>query len=253
MAEKVKNAAPDQEFNDDGTKNPDFVPQKKEGEGGDTDSKNKGADDKDKDKDKDEEDKGGGKDFDDEAAPVVPVRKSVEQHIIARKDKKIKKLESQLKEGDEGYVPPDDEDEEDGLTDEARGAVSKEVDKKIAPILKQMISDADENELKSLFATEPEAKKYEKHIRAYMGHDAYKGVAPSVIFHHLAFSNAQATGAKKREVADLEAKQNKGGGRKIAPKGGVGDLPSAEEIADMSEAEFEKMEQDARQGKFVNK
>lgn len=260
MAEENKNAAPTEEYNDDGTKNPEYVPPKKEGEGADAGTENKGADDKDK-----KVDEGGDKKdeevFDDtidpNKPPEIPIRKNVLQHIIARKDNKIKKLESKLKEGDEGYVAPtadtDEEDEETPLTDDAKGAISKEVNKAIAPLLGKMASEADEKELQDLIVSDPEAKKYVNHIKAYMGHEAYKGVSPVVIYHHLAWTAAQALGAKRKAAADLEAKQNKGGGRAIVDTGTAGDLPSADDIANMSDAEFAKMEEDALQGKFLKK
>lgn len=198
-------------------------------------------------------------DFDDTIVPEIPVRKSVAEHIIARKNKQIEKLKSKAElppvDPEDEYVPPaDDDDDDSGLSDDARSAVDKVIDKKIAPLLKKVIGDVDENELKDLFSSEPEAKKYEKHIRAYMGHEAYKGVSPSVIFHHLAFSNAQAIGAKRKNAADLEANQSKGAGRTIKPKGsGASGLPSAEDIDSMSETEFETMQNDVLQGKYLTR
>lgn len=241
---------PDVEYDDEGKP---IVKKDESIEGEGAEKKPDDSENKDGNTDKDEE-AGTDKDFDDNAEPEIPVRKSPLQHIIARKNSKIKKLESRIEDKDENIDDEDDGGDEgdDGLTDEARGAIDKTVKKQIAPILKTLISDADENELKSLFTDEPEAKKYEKHIRAYMGHDVYKGVAPSVIYHHLAFKAAQAIGAKKRKVADLEAEQTKGGGRVLQPKGGASDLPTAEDIANMSEEEFESMETRARQGEFIN-
>jgi len=248
---KVVNAAPDQEFNDDGTKNPDFVPPKKEGEGEAPDTKKDGEDDKDKEEEFDDK-------VDSEKPPVVPIRKSTAQHIIARKNNKIKKLESELDgKGKDEEDGEDDapEDKEDDLTPEASGAIEEAVKRQIDPLMKKIISDTDEAELKDLFTSEPDAKKYENHIKAYMGHEMYKGVPPAVIYHHLAFNHSQAIGAKKKKVADLEANQHRNGGRNLAPKGGtgIGDLPTPEEIAEMSEADFEKMEEAARQGKYLKK
>ena len=190
-------------------------------------------------------------DFDDTATPVIPIRNSVAQHIIARKNEKIKKLESKVDAPENNA--DDTPDAEDDLSDQARGAIDKAVEQRIKPLVETLASTADENELKELFATEPEAKKYEKHIKAYMGHEAYKGVSPVVIYHHLAFNQAQAVGAKKKKVADLEAGQARSGGRGLPAKGAPTDLPSAEDIAGMSEAEFEAMELSARQGNFIKK
>ncbi len=260
MADQI-NADPSQEYNDDGSKNPDYVAPKDEAEGA-ADTENKGKEG--------EEDKGADNgdnvDFDDTIDPTkppeIPIRQSTAQHIIARKQKKIEKLESKLKDGDEGYVAPtndngnsadgDDEDN-DNLTDDARKAINKGVSKAIAPLLGKLASEADEKEMQTLISTEPEAKKYVNHIKAYMAHDAYKGVSPVVIYHHLAWTAAQALGAKKKNAADLEAKQNKGGGRAIVDNGNAGGLPTATDIENMSEADFAKMEEDALQGKFLKK
>lgn len=251
MAEENKNAAPEEEYNDDGTKNPDYVAPKTESESEGTDTQNKGT--KEEEENKDEEEFNDT--IDPEKPPQIPVRESVAQHIIARKNDKIKKLESKLKEGDEGYIPPEKEEEDYNLSEEASEAINSKVESKLnealAPFLGKIASDAQEAEFQSLVKSEPDAAKYANHIKAYMAHDAYKEVSPTVIYHHLAFQAAQALGAKRKKVADLEADQNKGGGRQLPDKGNLGNLPSAEDIESMSDADFDRMESDARQGKFI--
>lgn len=257
----ANNAAIDQEYNDDGSKNPDYKALVgSEGEGTGTENKGTGAEKK-----EGEEGAGEGEiEFDDtiDAAkpPEIPLRKFNAQHIIARQSDKIKKLQSKLKEGDEGYVPPEEDEGEEGEEDEselrapAREAISKEVNKIISPLLGKMATEADENELKELISGDANAAKYVNHIKAYMSHEAYKGVSPAVIYHHLAFAAAQALGAKKKKAADLEASQGRSGGRTAGPDAGaVGDLPSAEEITAMSDADFNQMQEDALRGKFVKK
>lgn len=252
-----KKSVDDVQYDDDGKP---IVAEKKADDEGGKKSDSKKEDETVEDKGKEEEGKGDEKkedekpDFDDEAEPVIPVRKSNLQHIIARKNDKIAKLESKSGKKDEEEKQEDiEEDEDSELSDGARSAIDKEVGKRIKPIQDLLITKADEDELKDLFSTDPEAKKYEKHIKAYMGHEAYKGVSPTVIYHHLAFNQAQAVGAKKKQVADLEAKQNKGGGRSVATKESVGDLPSAEDIKEMSEEDFDKLDADVLQGKYIKK
>jgi len=240
MADPTKEAT-DVEFDDEGKP---IVKDDKEGEGVDPASSEKKAGEGTGEASEEGEVKPS---FDDSTEPEVPIRTSA-QHIIARKNAKIAKLESE-KEGIGEYVPPEDPE---GLSVEAQGAVAKEVEKRVAPVIDALASSADEQELNQLFTKESEAKQYEKHIRAYMQHDMYKGVSASVIYHHLAFQNAQATGAKKKNVADLEANQSKGGGRVIHPVDSGG-LPTADDISNMSEEDFEKMQDDAIQGKYVNK
>lgn len=247
MADEVK-AVDNPEYDDDGKAI--VVEAKKVDEGAGTDSEKKGVEEEKKETDTEEKETEEKPLFDDEAEPVIPVRKSALQHIITRKNEKIKKLESQNK-GNDAEQEEVEEESEDGLSEEARGAVTKQVQKAIAPLVESLVSKADEDELKELFAAEPEAKKYDKHIRAYMGHDSWKNVPPAAIYHHLAFSAAQATGAKKRQAADLEAKQNKGGGRSfVAKDNDLGNLPSPEDIENMSDAEFEALDQKVLEGKF---
>jgi len=253
MAED-KTVDTEHEYLDDGTKNPDFKKPEASGDEGD-DSKSDKKDDNKPDEEGEDKDKDGDEPkFDDDATPVVPVKKSNAQFIIGRKNKKIEKLQSKSDDKDKEDPDLDDEPEDDdNLSEPAKDAISKEIDNRIKPIVETLVKSADENELKDLFTTTPDAKKYEKHIRAYMGHDLYKSVAPEVIYHHLAFHNALAIGAKKSKVADKEANLNKGGGRNLPSKDSVAGLPSAEDIAGMDDAEFQKMEDDARQGKFIKK
>lgn len=253
MAEENKNAAPTEEYNDDGSKNPDFVTPKDESEDAVAGIENKGEEGEDGKKDGE-----GEEDFDDTIDPVkppeIPTRKFNAQHIIARKNAKIEKLESKLKDGEESGVDLEaDEEEDSNLTEQARKAIDTTVQKAMAPVLTKLASEADEKEMQNLLSSEPESKKYLNHIKAYMTHDAYKYVAPAVIYHHLAFNSALLQGAKKKMIADKEARQNKSGGRTIVKDEPSGNLPSPDDITNMSEEDFEKMENDARQGKFIKK
>lgn len=211
-----------------------------EGKGEDDDD----ADDSDSDEDEDEDD--------DEVVP--PVRKHVAQHIITRQKKTIEKLRSKQDDDDS------DDDDDNGDIDEdldddkkASKAIGQEVQKHLKPVIKALASEADENELKDLFTNDPAAKKYEKRIRAYMQNEHYQGVPPSVIYHHLAFSKAAQTTDEKKKAADLEASQGKGAGsgrRTTKPKG---DVPSIDEMDDMDDKGFEKLQHEVRTGKFSKK
>jgi|GEM_PF-2224008 len=258
MAEENKNAAPTEEYNDDGSKNPDYVPPKTGSEGADAGTEKKGADNKD-DKGTGEGDDKGTVEFDDtinpEKPPEIPIRKSTAQHIIARKNEKIKKLQQknkeQMPENNDDGEEDDGEGSGDDTTKDTKNEIGRQVQKTLAPLLDKLANDEDEKELQNLFTTEPESEKYANHIRAYMAHDVYKGVSPAVIYHHLAFTTAQALGVKKKQTADLETKNLKGGGRTIVDNGSTTGLPSAEDIANMSEEEFGKMQENVLQGKFL--
>lgn len=205
------------------------------------------------------DDKGAGDQNQADAEPEIPVRKSTLQHIISRKNRQIDKLKSRDEDDDEEPVRQvskrnKDDDDDDSLTPEARTAVEKHVARSLDPLVQAIASRADEDELRELISSEPDAAKYEKSIRKYMDHPSYKGVAPSVIFHHLAFSEAAKTGDKRKRAADLEANQSRGGGRSTRSSGSSADgVPSVDEINDMDEAAFEALQNRVRSGDFVKR
>jgi len=233
------------EYNEDGSLNPHYV---EPGSESADDTKNKvvtdddGADDA-----GDKGDEGFDDNIDANKPPEIPIRTSNLQHILARKNDKIKKLESKL--DDDGYDSPSD-DEETSLTPEADKAIETKLQNALKPLLGKIASDADEAEFQALIKDEPEAAKYANHIKAYMAHEAYKGVPPVFIYRSLAFTAAKAMGAKKKAVADKEASLNKGGGRTVVDKGSIDGLPSPQDIANMSEKEFEDMADKVRTGQY---
>lgn len=188
-----------------------------------------------------------------EAEPEIPVRRSAVQHIIARQGRVIDRLRSKANEDDDDFSPPKgaDEDDEESLTPQAIGAVQREIAKAIGPVVKSLASSSDDNELSDLLGSDPEAQKYEKRIRAYMGHPQYRGVPPSVIYHHLAFDAAAGQGARRKGAANFEAGQGRGGGRTSRPDTDIGsDIPSADEQNAMSDADFEVLQSRALSGEF---
>ena len=180
----------------------------------------------------------------------IPVRKSANaSFIIQRQKKTIDNLRKGKKEEDK-----ENDDGEEELTPESRNLVAREIEKQIAPIKDTLISRADEEELNNLFKDEPEAKNYEKTIRLYMKSEYYKSVPPSVIYHHLAFGEAENSGANKKRIAEKEAKMSRTKGNQKRPtKTSKGNMPSPEEIEDMDEKEFEALQNDVRQGKYLSR
>lgn len=189
---------------------------------------------------------------------VVPIRKSTAQHIISRQKNTIEKLRSKDDEGDdEPPAPHLDDDEEDDAPQLPKGksAVAREVAAQMKPIINTFISSTDEAELKDLFSSEPESKRYEKRIRAYMEHPQWKAIPPSAIYHHLAFEAAAGVKQKekKKEAADKEADLARGAGsqrREIAP---ASNIPSETDLDDMDDAQFENLQNEVRSGKFIKK
>ena len=183
--------------------------------------------------------------------PEVPVRKSVQQHIIARQQQTIKKLRSKQEDEVDDDTPLDNEDEslDEEITLEAKNIVAREVKKAVSPIIQSLANQADEAELQELFEIEPDAKAMSKQIRAYMRHPSYKGVPPTVIYHHLAFDKALGGAVQKKDNANREAKLHKGAGSTRRPKDSpTGDIP---DVTDMDEKDFEELQHKARTGQFL--
>ena len=170
----------------------------------------------------------------------IPVRGSA-AHIIARKNKQLEKLRSKVDPDEDPEIPED----------LYQDPVDKKISEKISPLVDAIAKRADEDEVAELFKDEPEAKKLEKSIRAYMDHPAWSAVPPKAIYHHLAFSQAAKVGAQKKALADEEAGAMRGGGssRRQAPRA-TGNIPSAEEIANMSDEDFEKLQDKVNQGEY---
>lgn len=178
-------------------------------------------------------------DADDPEKLEVPVRSSaVASHIIARQKQKIEKLRKG-KDEEAGEEEAEDSDG-DELSPEALRAIDKRLGRAINPLISRLTAQADTSELSTFIQSTPEAKGYEKRIKKVMEHEAYRNVPPLVIFHHLAFQNAQKLGAKKRENADREASHSRTGGNRTTPKKGLGKL-TPEAINAMSEAEITEL------------
>lgn len=159
----------------------------------------------------------------------IPVRNTA-AHIIARKNRQIEKLKAKQRAEEEG-------DYEDREVEERGGK-----DPRVDALIEALAGKEDEAELKTLFTDEPEAKKYEKRIRAYMKHPSYKDVPPAMIYAYLSRPSAKSAAERQKEIADKEAAQVRGGGTTRRPTGSSSGMPSAEEIASMSEDEFEALQ-----------
>lgn len=187
----------------------------------------------------------------DEAPSEIPVRNDVAQQIIARKNRQLEKLRSKTEE-DEGA---DDDDER--KPDPAQAAIDKAVDKRLDPFVKTLASQQDEKDLQTLFQAEPDAKKYEKRIKAYMQNEAWSQIPVEGIYAYLLRKSGTGTDTAKKEekkrAADLEAEQSRSGGRtaRQQPRA-TGKLPSGDEIKDMTDEEFDQLGRDVEAGKYLS-
>ena len=190
-----------------------------------------------------------GKPFEDTDKPDVATRNA--SAIIARQRETIGKLRSKKSDTEE---EDDKSESDDGGTEEVPGTkIAEEVSRQLKPFTERLTSQADEAELKDLFIAEPEAKGYEKSIRAYMEHEAWSQVPVAAIYSYLSRSHTLAQGAKRKEVADKAAAHSRGAGSQRRPtKGERGDsgFPSATEIDQMSAAEIEALAHKVETGQF---
>ena len=160
-----------------------------------------------------------------------PTRRSAKDFIIERKEKKIKKLKEKIEDGGEGGEGGEE------VTPEGKTAIRKEVERITEPILRGVTAQADEQELKDLFANPdyPDAKKMEKQIRKYMKHSAYKDA--SVEFIYLGLAAKEMKLQEKKDKADEEAKKGRLGGH---PRGGR-KLTPLPDVRDLSDKEFDEL------------
>ena len=195
---------------------------------------------------------GAGKEPEDEDIenPDIPVRASA-SFIIARQKDKIEKLRSKL--GDESDNAQAEE--QDDLTPEAQSAVEKAVQRQLTPVIDTLFSKAEDEELEAFLLSTPDAGKYSKRIKAYMKHPGWKQVPVKAIYHHLSHESIVKKAGENKQIADEESAHNTGAGTARHPLEPTedGNVPSVEEQNDMSDAEFEKLQNRVLAGEFKPK
>lgn len=192
-----------------------------------------------------------------EEAPADPkvdkptFRRSKQDHIIDRKNRKIDKLE-QAKKGEKDDDEDDDDDED--LTPESKAAIKKGIAKELKPIkegLQQSAENraklADDDELKAAIAKFPKAKGMEDSVKQYM--EAYPNAPVEFIIQSL-LGKQKAMEEAAVEADDKEKKNRLGGNSRRAGKGGraTGDIPDANS---MSKKDWDALERDVMLGKYL--
>ena len=190
------------------------------------------AGEKEEDDKKGDDEKEEGEKYDEKEEP--PTRKSVQDHIIERRGKKIAKLEKEKEE----------EAEEDNFTPEDKDAIGKEIDKKTEPLKEVLKAQSDKNDLDALKIKYPDLSKVmEKRIAKYANHKSYQDVPYENIYLMLA-GQKSISQAKKAEAKKGDKENETGGHTKRAKKGGEPDYTS------MSDKEFDKVDQDLMTGQL---
>jgi len=172
---------------------------------------------------------------DDGEAPPARHQLTPKDFIIQRKQKKIEKLEGADKDGEE--------DEGNDILPEDEAIIDRVVSKKIAPLIKQTLDIADDNDVKDFLKENPEFKPFEAKARRWIKDPSRQHLPISTVFYEAAgYSNMLKIGADRKTKADIEANDTKtGGGSSRTPEGG----PS---VLDLSKDDFEKRQEKVRRG-----
>ena len=163
----------------------------------------------------------------------VPQRKSAATFIIDRQKQKIEKLRQQEK--------PEDDDlnlDEEELSPKGREALTREVERHVAPVLKAVKKQADDQEFSDHLEKNPSHKKYEPLARKYSEAKGWEAVPISFIFNSLASRDSEKIGAEKSRRADEEAKRGKLGASGAPRPSGSSEIP---DVWSLSDAEFNKL------------
>ena len=179
-------------------------------------------------------------------APAAPVeednepiiRRSAKDYIIARKQRKIEKLENQN--ADDNFDDFGDNGEE--ITPEGRQAIHQEIE----PLTKRIKETADRQELKDAISKYPEAKGMEKVAWKHM--KAYPNTAAEFIV--LGLIGKKRVLDEKKRKANEEAKGNTIEGTSRRPRKEAGKIP---DVTNMSDEEFKKLDNDVLSGKYLPK
>lgn len=175
-----------------------------------------------------------------------PVRKSVKDQIINRKNRKIKRLEDKKEREAKKKGEEDDESE---FSNKGNKEIEDKLNEKINPILDQVRGDADERELGAVLKKYGDsAKDLEKTIRKYMTNSAYEKVPIEFIYLGLVkqvIDKAEVL-AKKKKEADDEAEINTTGGTQKRPK----KLSKIPDVSNMTNAEVIALANKVKSGQF---
>jgi len=121
-----------------------------------------------------------------------------------------KKIEPEVRPGEEPVVPPKKDEEEIDPDDEAR--ISKLVDKKVAPLQAQLVQRTNEAEADTFLRSPetlkkyPDASKYREAMLKYMNHPAYSRIPASNVFRIVAGDDLVKLGAQREREAAIKVK-----------------------------------------------
>lgn len=210
----------------------------KGGEGAQNQDLNKGQDKKDNAKAPDNSQKGAD---DDGKDPEVKPRKTPQDFIIERKNRKIAKLQNK---GDQGEGEGGEGDEEENeVAPEDADLIKKVVSPMIAPIVEKSLEAEDEKEIQEFLKENSDFKPYEQKVRRFMKHPSRRQLPIKSLFYEVAGDDLLKIGADRKAKADEEAKHSQSGGG--SNRAGEGQEKSAWELP---KDEFEAKKEKIRRG-----
>lgn len=207
-----------------------------DGDGGEGDQADKGDGDADDKKPKD-----------DGSEPETRKRKTAKDFIIERKQRQLNKAKAAAADGnkpkedagsDEGDGDAGDDDEE--INPEDAKLISKVVDAKIAPILKQQQEAEDDAEVKAFVAANPEFAPYEAKARRFMQHQSRAHLPVKSIFYEVAGDDLLKIGAARAKAAEKEARKGQAGG------GSSRSVDGGKSVSEMTPQEFKAFQDSVR-------
>jgi len=200
----------------------------------------------------DQADKGDGgegddkKPKDDGSEPETRKRKTAKDYIIERKNRQIEKAKA----GTDGKKPKEDDgagddgddegDDDEEINPEDAKLISKVVDAKLAPVLKQQQEAEDEAEVKQFIAANPEFAPYEAKAKRFMQHPSRAHLPIKSIFYEVAGDDLLKIGAARAKAAEKEARKGQAGG------GSSRTVEGEKSVNEMSPAEFKKLQDSVR-------
>lgn len=165
------------------------------------------------------------------------VRKTPQDFIIMRQQKKIEKL-SKPKDDEEDI----DESEDEEINPEDERVISRVLDKKISPFLKPLldkqVAAENESEINAFLSQEGNEafKPYEAKVRKYMAHPSRKAIPVEELFYSVAGKDLIKIGAERERKAVDKAKDSQSGGGSARDDGSQG---KQKDPFKMTDAEFE--------------
>ncbi|NCN39981.1 hypothetical protein GW916_01900 [bacterium] len=208
--------------------------------GDDADDNNDDGSDDEEETDDDEDDtddkkskKSTAKDDEDEEDKEPPVRKRPSDFAKERIERKKSKSSGK------DDADTDNEDEDDDIDPADEKTVGKIVEKALKPFIEKQMKDDDDKEVKNFLKDNPDFAPYEAKARKYMSHPSRKDVPVQEIFYGVAGKDLLKLGAKRKQIADKEAKKTKSGG-------GASDAGGVKPVSEYTKDELEAKQAEVR-------